>query len=92
MAEKIKQAICQSCGMPIADNSYKGTEADGTFSADYCIYCYNQGRFMQSDISFEEMLEKGRKGLDATPMPKIQKWLFKKLYPIQLKSLKRWKK
>ncbi|KZK09579.1 hypothetical protein V4_1069 [Lactococcus cremoris] len=86
-----KKAFCQSCGMPIADDSYKGTEANGEFLADYCIYCYMQGRFVKPDLTFDEMVEIGQKGLDNNPMPKMQKWLFKKLYPMQLKGLKRWK-
>nr|WP_240424511.1 zinc ribbon domain-containing protein [Lactococcus allomyrinae] len=88
----MKKQFCQSCGMPISDSSYKGTEADGSFSVDYCIYCYMQGRFMQPNISFDEMVKIGQKGLEASPMPKFQKWMFKKLYPMQLKGLKRWKK
>lgn len=86
-----KKAFCQSCGMPIADDSYKGTQAKGEFSTDYCIYCYMQGRFVQPELTFDEMVEIGRKGLDNNSMPKMQKWLFKRLYPMQLKGLKRWK-
>lgn len=50
-----------------------------------------QGRFVQPELTFDEMVEIGRKGLDNNSMPKMQKWLFKMLYPMQLKGLKRWK-
>ena len=30
--------ICQSCGMPMADDSLLGTNADGTINGNYCKY------------------------------------------------------
>lgn len=38
--------LCQSCAMPMnqPDAQY-GTEADGTKNADYCHYCYEDGKF-----------------------------------------------
>lgn len=36
-----------------------------------------QGRFVKPDLTFDEMVEIGQKGLDNNPMPKMQKWLFK---------------
>jgi len=49
--------ICQSCAMPmgITDEHY-GTEADGGKSADYCNYCYKDGKFKR-DVTLEAMLE-----------------------------------
>ncbi len=51
----MEQKFCQSCGMPLtADN--KGTNADGSYNEDYCIYCYKDGRFTQ-DLTMEQMIE-----------------------------------
>ena len=37
---------CQSCAMPIRDgHALWGTEADGSFSSDYCTHCYRDGKF-----------------------------------------------
>lgn len=42
--------ICQSCGMPIKNNSQLGTNKDGSTSQDYCKYCYIDGKFID-DVS-----------------------------------------
>ena len=47
--------ICQSCGMPMNDESLFGTNADGTKNSDYCIYCYQDGKFVQ-DFTMDEMI------------------------------------
>lgn len=46
---------CQSCGMPLKDDVC-GTEADGSKSEDYCVYCYKEGKFT-SDCTMDEMIE-----------------------------------
>ncbi len=50
------QKICQSCAMPMADESLYGTNADGSKNSDYCIYCYKDGKFLQ-DCTMDEMIE-----------------------------------
>ena len=50
------QKICQSCAMPMDDDSLYGTNADGSKNSDYCIYCYKDGKFLQ-DCTMEEMIE-----------------------------------
>lgn len=49
------QKICQSCGMPMKDESIYGTNADGSKNSDYCIYCYKDGKFLQ-DCTMDEMI------------------------------------
>lgn len=49
--------ICQSCGMPIKENSMKGTNHDGSLNNDYCVFCFKEGEFT-FDGSFEEFVEK----------------------------------
>lgn len=48
--------ICQSCGMPMGSDGLRGTEKDGSKSADYCCYCYQKGAFT-SDCTMEEMID-----------------------------------
>ena len=48
--------ICQSCGMPMNEANVFGTNADGSKNSDYCIYCYQNGRFLQ-DWTMDEMIE-----------------------------------
>ena len=48
--------FCQSCGMPLTSDEVCGTNADGSLSADYCTYCYQQGKFAQ-DCTMDEMIE-----------------------------------
>ena len=48
--------ICQSCGMPMVDESMFGTNADGSKNSEYCIYCYRDGKFLQ-DCTMDEMIE-----------------------------------
>ena len=42
--------------MPMDDESVFGTNADGTKNADYCIYCYKDGNFIDQ-VSMEEYIE-----------------------------------
>lgn len=46
--------FCQSCGMPMSDEVC-GTNADGSKTADYCSYCFANGKFVQ-DCSMEQMI------------------------------------
>ena len=48
--------ICQSCGMPMADDAMFGTNKDGSKNSDYCIYCYKDGEFLQ-DFTMDKMIE-----------------------------------
>ena len=47
--------FCQSCGMPLTDDVL-GTNADGSKSEEYCIYCYKDGVFT-GDFTMEEMAD-----------------------------------
>ena len=89
----MEQKFCQSCGMPLT-NEVLGTNADGTKNEDYCMYCYNDGKFLQ-EYTMDEMIEhcaqfvnEVKKGL---PQP-----ITKEEYIGQMKMyfphLKRWRK
>lgn len=47
--------FCQSCGMPLTDEIL-GTNADGSKSEEYCIYCFKDGAFT-GDFTMEEMID-----------------------------------
>jgi sulfatase maturation enzyme AslB (radical SAM superfamily) len=47
--------ICQSCTMPIDNIENRGTEKDGSKSNLYCKYCYQNGDFINPDMTLEQM-------------------------------------
>lgn len=49
MEEMEGMVICQSCSMPLAKDDEKGTNADGSKSEEYCIYCFVNGEFTKPD-------------------------------------------
>jgi hypothetical protein len=51
-----EQQICQSCMMPLPNESSHGTNEDGSYNADYCHHCYQNGAFT-SDVRLEQMIE-----------------------------------
>lgn len=55
--------VCQSCAMPLVKEADFGTEADGSVSKEYCVYCYKDGAFMQ-DVTMEQMIEHCSQFLD----------------------------
>jgi Putative zinc ribbon domain len=47
---------CQSCGMPLrVDPKGGGTNADGTLTREYCSHCYVGGKFVNPNMTIEEM-------------------------------------
>lgn len=53
--ENKEMKFCQSCGMPLTDE-VRGTNADGSKSDDYCVYCFKDGAFT-GDFTIEEMVD-----------------------------------
>jgi len=51
-----QQKFCQSCAMPLTEESQFGTNADGSKNEDYCLYCYKDGAFT-AETTMEEMIE-----------------------------------
>lgn len=84
------QNFCQSCGMPMGDtDELYGTQADGSKSADYCSYCYEDGKF-SADVTMDQMIDFCAKPMaDAIPgMTTVQaKEQMLEFFPL----LKRWK-
>lgn len=48
---------CQCCSMPIPEEEMRGTEADGSRSADFCKYCYDHGDFIAKGMTMDEFIE-----------------------------------
>jgi len=46
---------CQSCSMPLDRAELAGTEKDGSPSKEYCKFCYQNGAFVNPDMSLAEM-------------------------------------
>ncbi len=79
--------ICQSCGMPIENDSVLGTEKDGKTSEDYCKYCYVNGEFIDK-VSMDEYIEMcSQYGSQAGMTNEQMREHCKSLFP----TLKRWK-
>lgn len=79
---------CQSCGMPLAKDKHGGgSERDGTKSAEYCSYCYQQGQFTEPNITVTQMRDKVQTIMSKKGLPK----LLAKLLARQTSKLKRWK-
>jgi hypothetical protein len=56
-----KGPFCQSCGMPLSkDKGGGGTNSDGSKNPEYCSHCYQNGAFIEPDITLEQMQEKVR--------------------------------
>ncbi len=82
--------FCQSCGMPLGPNTARGTEADGSANADYCSYCYKDGRFA-GEMTMEEMID-----FCAPMMAQHNPGMSEDQAKVQMRQffpmLKRWKK
>lgn len=51
----MKKNFCQSCGMPLTEELL-GSNADGSKSEDYCMYCFKDGAYT-GDFTMEQMAE-----------------------------------
>ncbi len=63
-ATQSQGSFCQSCTMPMHKPEDFGTNTDGSKNDEYCHYCYQNGKFVEPDITMEQMGEKflvGRK-------------------------------
>lgn len=86
-----KTNLCQSCGMPLKNETDLGTEKDGTLSSKYCEKCYRDGEWTKSDLNFDEMYEFNLKQFQDSDMKKIEKFFLNKMYTKKfMKKLERW--
>lgn len=79
---------CQSCGMPLKkDPKGGGNNKDGSISNKYCSHCYENGIFLQPDITAQQMQEFVKNKLKAMGFPGFLAGFFTKGIP----KLERWK-
>lgn len=79
---------CQSCGMPLKkDEKGGGTNTDGSTSTVYCSHCYENGKFLQPDITAAQMQEFVKNKLKEMKFPGFLANFFTKGIP----KLERWK-
>ncbi len=82
-----KNSVCQSCGMPFRKEEDYGTNASGDRSEEYCVYCFENGKFLDEGITLEEKINKnvrfgvqmGMSEPEARKMaseilPKLKRW------------------
>ena len=81
---------CQSCGMPLQTKKAgdcRNTEKDGSKSETWCNLCYQDGAFIGSDCTLDDMKNIVDKALVENGSSRLMRWLAQK----QLPHLKRWK-
>lgn len=86
MKEKTR---CQSCGMPINGSfGNLGTNTNGSPSAEYCKFCFENGEFTAPALTLDEMIQRSvdfmTASLSFTPeaaakmsndvIPKLARW------------------
>lgn len=81
-------ARCQSCGMPLkADPKCGGTNADGSLSHEYCSLCYRDGRFINPEMTMDEMRALIVEKLREKGYPRF----IARFFTVGLDRLKRWR-
>ena len=83
---------CQSCGMPMADESHYGKNTDGSKNGDYCSHCYPSGAFTNPAETLEEMIESCIPFIVEDGVFASDDESARKLLTEFLPTLKRWKK
>jgi hypothetical protein len=80
--------LCQSCTMPIDNETDRGTEKDGSYSNHYCKYCYQHGEFLNPEITLDQMKSTITEQMKKRNLPVeiVQQSLN------MVSNLKRWKK
>jgi hypothetical protein len=83
---------CQSCAYPISKLDEFGSNADGSKSNDYCVYCWVDGAFADwcKDLTVEDMIENNIKHLIEHGYAKTEEDARSQLREF-MPTLKRWK-
>lgn len=84
---KPRGPFCQSCGLPITDATFLGTEKNGDKNQFYCKECYDNGIFNEPEITVKEMIKKAAKKLSGM---KCSRLIIIALIK-QIPHLKRWR-
>lgn len=77
--------FCQSCGMPLDDDSTISKEQDGSMNEKFCKWCYADGQYSH-ECTMEEMIEEILPNMNWPNPDEARKFLRD-----QLPHLERWK-
>lgn len=80
---------CQSCGMPLRTEEDFGNNADGSRSNEYCFHCFQNGKFLDEDITLQEKINKNVGFAVQMGMSEVEA---RRMASSVLPKLKRWKK
>lgn len=85
----MEKVFCQSCGMPLDDENFLGTNKDGSVNNDYCSYCFKDGEYTY-DCTMEEMIAVCAEHADKWVPPISKEEAVKQMRQF-FPMLKRWK-
>ena len=78
---------CQSCGMPMKRDPQKGgSNIDGTINTEYCSSCFENGKFLYTNFTVEDMQIYCIDKITECGAPKFIAWLYTRGIP----KLNRW--
>jgi len=83
---------CQSCGMPLSEESHFGKNSDGSKNEDYCCHCYPAGAFTNPNETMDEMIESCIPFMVEDGVHAKDEESARALLTEFLPTLKRWKK
>jgi len=52
-----RNQFCQSCTYPLHKPEELGTNADGSLNADYCVYCYKDGEWVDPTMTVQGVID-----------------------------------
>jgi len=82
-------SLCQSCGLEMIAPGIQGTNADGSENPDYCRFCFREGKFLEPDMTKEQMIEKNASVVSQKS--NINMAQAKSMAKLFIPKLKRWK-
>lgn len=80
-----RKLICQCCGMPLDDSSIS-KEPDGLFNEEYCKWCYNDGKYVYTNLDELTNFLVGHMSNENWPAEKARKF-----FEDQLPKLNYWR-
>ena len=81
--------ICQSCGMPLTNESNKGTNSDNTLNSEYCKFCFQNGKFTNENLTINKIINNSIKISMKLWMPEDKA---REIAMNTIPKLKRWQK
>ncbi len=79
---------CQSCSMLLVKDPHGGgTESDGSISREFCSYCYRDGKFIEPNLTVQDMIKKAQAKLKDMWIPVF----IGKYFTRGITELSRWK-